>query len=162
MAKNTKEGAQQTEAAIYQTIIDIFMEQGWDAVTYGSIAKRTGLSRSGIQRVVPTKESMTGAFQGQVFHYVVGLIDSTSHQTIKSTWCTALQEAKFIHCIKYFLGATSVDSSGKEKAAAALEKLFDLYGQSIVIELLGLSVAHLLEVNVDWNESPSGLNKEEG
>ncbi|WP_407330533.1 TetR/AcrR family transcriptional regulator [Enterovibrio sp. 27052020O] len=154
MAKNTKEGAQQTEALIYQTIIDIFMAQGWDAVTYGSIAKRTGLSRSGIQRVVPTKESMTDAFQGQVLQYITGLIDATSRQTIKTSWRAALEHSPFVHCVKYLLSSVNDDFGGREKSAAGLQKLFDRYGQAIVIELLGMSIAHLLEVSVDWNEDP--------
>ncbi|WP_028024165.1 TetR/AcrR family transcriptional regulator [Enterovibrio calviensis] len=156
MAKNTREGAQQTEAAIYQTIIDIFMEEGWDAVTYGSIAKRTGLSRSGIQRVVPTKESMTDAFQGQVFSYVVGLIDDSSHRSIKLSWQAALNEPKFVHCIKYLINAINEHSGGKKKATLGLQRLMDLLGQQITVELLGMSVAHLLDVDMVWDDSQLG------
>ncbi|USH03618.1 TetR/AcrR family transcriptional regulator [Grimontia kaedaensis] len=149
MAKNTKEGALQTEALIYRTIVDIFMEQGWDAVTYGSIAKRTGLSRSGIQRVVPTKESMVTAFQGQVLAYVTSQIDPTDNDTIKRTWIKALSETKFANCIRYLLGAVNGGDQGKEKVAYGVSKLIERYGQPLVIELIGLSAIYLLDIELD-------------
>lgn len=149
MAKNTKEGARQTEALIYQTIIEIFMEEGWDAVTYGSIAKRTGMSRSGIQRVVPTKESMVSAFQGQVLAYVTSKIDPTDSDTIKQSWMLALGETKFANCIRYLLGAVNGSHEGKEKVIFGVTTLIDRYGQTLVIELIGLSAIHLLDIKLD-------------
>ncbi|PKF49740.1 TetR/AcrR family transcriptional regulator [Enterovibrio nigricans] len=144
MAKNTKEGALQTELLVYQTIVDIFMENGWDAVTYGSIAKRTGLSRSGIQRIVPTKESMITAFQGQLFAYVTNKIDASSDESIRQSWRNALLEAQFANCIRYLIGAISSDEEGRYKAAMGFQKLCSLYGEKLVIELIGTSVAYLL------------------
>ncbi|KXF81715.1 TetR/AcrR family transcriptional regulator [Enterovibrio coralii] len=144
MAKNTKEGALQTEHLVYQTIVDIFMESGWDAVTYGSIAKRTGLSRSGIQRIVPTKECMIVAFQGQVFSYVTNKIDDTNADSIKSSWQASLLDAKFANCVRYLIGAVSADEEGRHKAALGFQRLCSLYGEQVVIELMGISVANLL------------------
>ncbi|MDD1782758.1 TetR/AcrR family transcriptional regulator [Enterovibrio sp. ZSDZ35] len=144
MAKNTKEGALQTEQLVYHTIVDIFMESGWDAVTYGSIAKRTGLSRSGIQRIVPTKESMITAFQGQVFSYVTNMIDGASNESIRQSWHAALLDAQFANCIRYFIGAIGSDEEGRHKAALGFQRLCSLYGEQLVIELIGISVAHFL------------------
>ncbi len=73
MAKNSQQDALRTEQLIHQAIIDIFMDQGWEAITYGSIAKHTGLSRGGVQRIVPNKEAMSNAFQGQLFAFVMQL-----------------------------------------------------------------------------------------
>lgn len=149
MAKNTKQGALETEALIYRTIVEIFMEQGWDAVTYGSIAKRTGLSRSGIQRVVPTKEDMVSAFQGQVLAYVTSQIDTTDSESIKRTWIEALSETKFSNCIRYLLGAVNGGDQGKQKVAFGVSKLIEQFGQPMVIELIGLSTIYLLEIDIE-------------
>ncbi|EOD77571.1 TetR family transcriptional regulator [Grimontia sp. AD028] len=149
MAKNTKQGALETEALIYRTIVEIFMEQGWDAVTYGSIAKRTGLSRSGIQRVVPTKEDMVSAFQGQVLAYVTSQIDTTDSDSIKRTWIEALSETQFSNCIRYLLGAVNGGDQGKQKVAFGVSKLIEQFGQPMVIELIGLSAIYLLEIDIE-------------
>ncbi len=114
MAKNTKEGALQTEALVYQSIIEIFFQDGWDAVTYGAIAKHTGLSRSGIQRVVPSKDSMVDAFQGQVVDYVNGLIDASSPETIKASWLAGLEQEKFAHCVRFLLGSVYMETQAKQ------------------------------------------------
>ncbi|EEY71153.1 Uncharacterised protein [Grimontia hollisae] len=149
MAKNTKEGALQTEVLIYQTIIDVFMEEGWEGVTYGSIAKRTGMSRSGIQRVVPTKESMVSAFQGQMLAYVTSKIDTTDSETIKQSWMLALKETKFANCIRYLLGAVNGGHEGKQKVVWGITTLIEQYGQTLVVELIGLSAIHLLDIELD-------------
>ncbi len=148
MAKNTKEGALQTEALVHQTIIDIFMEHGWEAVTYGSIAKLTGLSRSGIQRIVPSKEAMGEAFQGQVFSYVIGKLDTSTSETVISSWLEALDDPKFSNCIRYLVGAVHAEEAGKLKAAKGLERMLSLLGRETTITLMGLSVVKLLEADL--------------
>lgn len=146
MAKNTKEGALQTEALVYQSIIEIFFQDGWDAVTYGAIAKHTGLSRSGIQRVVPSKDSMVDAFQGQVVDYVSGLIDASSPETIKASWLAALEQEKFAHCVRFLLGSVYMETQAKNKIGSGVEILIDKYGEKVIIELIGLSALSLLGV----------------
>lgn len=146
MAKNTKEGALQTEALVYQSIIEIFFQDGWDAVTYGAIAKHTGLSRSGIQRVVPSKDSMVDAFQGQVVDYVSGLIDASSPETIKTSWLAALEREKFAHCVRFLLGSVYMDTQAKNKIGSGVEILIDKYGEKVIVELIGLSALSLLGV----------------
>ncbi|MGF1705105.1 MULTISPECIES: TetR/AcrR family transcriptional regulator [Enterovibrio] len=148
MAKNTKEGALQTEALVHQTIIDIFMEHGWEAVTYGSIAKLTGLSRSGIQRIVPSKEAMGEAFQGQVFSYVFGKLDTSTSETVIASWLKAFDDPKFSNCIRYLVGAVHAEDTGKLKAAKGLERMSSLLGREITITLMGLSVVKLLEADL--------------
>ncbi|MEZ9523135.1 TetR/AcrR family transcriptional regulator [Enterovibrio norvegicus] len=148
MAKNTKEGALQTEALVHQTIIDIFMEHGWEAVTYGSIAKLTGLSRSGIQRIVPSKEAMGEAFQGQVFSYVFDKLDTSTPEAVVTSWLNAFDDPKFSNCIRYLVGAVHAEDMGKRKAAKGLEKMSSLLGRETTITLMGLSVVKLLDVDL--------------
>lgn len=144
MAKNTKEGALKTEALVLQTITDIFMQQGWDAITYGSIAKRTGLSRSGVQRIVPSKESMTRVFQSQIFSYIVSQLDDSSKKTLRETWLISLDDPKFVNCIRYLMGAAHAEFEGKSKVEMILNSMFQKYGEENVTELLGLSLVSLI------------------
>ncbi len=144
MAKNTKEGALKTEALVFQTITDLFMTQGWDAITYGSIAKQTGLSRSGVQRIVPSKEAMTKVFQSQIFSYISAQLDSKSDETLKKSWMAALKDKKFVHCVRYVMNAVHTDFEGKEKVIVILNGLFESYGEEIIIELLGITLVHFI------------------
>lgn len=149
MPKNSKAGALKTEALVYQTIIDLFFEDGWDAVTYGAIAKRTGLSRSGIQRVVPSKESMVEAFQGQIIAYILQELENDPDTCIKSVWLRALGKKPFAHCVRFLLGAPNLDAKGKEKVAAAVALFKARFGEAVVVELIGLSLLHLLNMEKD-------------
>ncbi|MGL5292048.1 MAG: TetR/AcrR family transcriptional regulator [Vibrionaceae bacterium] len=140
MAKNTKQGAQETESRIHQAIIDIFMTQGWEAVTYGTIAKMLKLSRSGVQRVVPTKYEMVKVFQGEILSYVLASIDMTSPKTIESSWCNALQDRKFANCIRYYVMSAFSDQQSKQQAQVHLEQFYQKMGKAQVKQLLGESL----------------------
>ncbi|WP_028863773.1 TetR family transcriptional regulator [Psychromonas aquimarina] len=145
MAKNSQQDARLTEQRIHQAIIDIFMEQGWQAVTYGSLAKHTGLSRGGVQRIVPSKEAMLNAFQGQIFQFVTGKLDFTTSAALFKSWNESLDNPQFRHCIKYLITAVNADSGGKQKAKTGLDKLAEMAGRENMHSLLGIAVYRLLE-----------------
>ncbi len=144
MAKNSVQDALQTEKRIHQAIIDIFVEQGWPAVTYGSIAKHTGLSRGGVQRIVPNKEAMMAAFQGQILQIVADKVDYTNDDTIEKSWLIALQNHQFSNCVKFLITSIDSETLGKQRAKEGLDKLADKVGVDTVQRLIGLSVYHLL------------------
>ncbi|MGL4827632.1 MAG: TetR/AcrR family transcriptional regulator [Vibrionaceae bacterium] len=116
------------------------MTQGWEAVTYGTIAKMLKLSRSGVQRVVPTKYEMVKVFQGEILSYVLASIDTTSSKTIESSWRAALQDRKFANCIRYYVMSAFGDTLSKQQAQAHLEQLYQQMGSDQVKQLLGESV----------------------
>jgi len=145
MAKSTQKQALLTELRIHQAIIDIFMEKGWEAISYGSIAKHTGLSRGGVQRIVPNKDAMMGAFQGQILEFVSEQLDFSTESTLTTSWVRALDNLQFRNCIKFFIGAISTESSGKAVAKKGFERFSEKVGQEKVQSLIGLSVYHLLD-----------------
>lgn len=144
MAKNTQKQALLTERRIHQAIIDIFMEKGWEAISYGSIAKHTGLSRGGVQRIVPNKDAMMGAFQGQVIEFVSGQLDFSSETSLTNSWVRALDNLQFRNCIKFFISSISTESPGKAVARKGFESFSEKVGKEKVQSLIGLSVYHLL------------------
>lgn len=146
MAKSTQKQALLTELRIHQAIIDIFMEKGWEAISYGSIAKYTGLSRGGVQRIVPNKDAMMGAFQGQVTEFVSEQLDFSSETSLTDSWVTALDNLQFRNCIKFFISSISNESPGKEIAKKGFESFSEKVGQEKMQSLIGLSVYHLLDV----------------
>ena len=146
MAKSTQKQALLTELRIHQAIIDIFMEKGWEAISYGSIAKHTGLSRGGVQRIVPNKDAMMGAFQGQVVEYVSEQLDFSDETSLTDSWVTALETLQFRNCIKFFISAISTESPGKALAKRGFESFSEKVGQEKMQSLIGLSVYRLLDV----------------
>lgn len=145
MAKSTQKQALLTEKRIHQAIVDIFMEKGWEAISYGSIAKHTGLSRGGVQRIVPNKEAMMGAFQGQVVEFVSEQLDFSNDQSLTESWELALNNLQFRNCIKFFIGSISADSPGKALAKKGFERFSEKIGSAKVQSLIGLSVYRLLD-----------------
>lgn len=146
MAKSTQKQARVTEKRIHQAIIDIFMEKGWQAISYGSIAKHTGLSRGGVQRIVPNKDAMMGAFQGQVVQFVYDQLDFSNDSSLTESWITALDNLQFRNCIKFFISAISSDDSGKILAKKCFESFSEKVSQEKMQSLIGLSVYHLLDL----------------
>ena len=145
MAKSTQKQALLTEQRIHQAIIDIFMEKGWEAISYGSIAKHTGLSRGGVQRIVPNKDAMMGAFQGQVTEYVSEQLDFSDEVTLTNSWMNALDNLQFRNCIKFFISAISTESPGKALAKKGFESFSEKVGEEKMQSLIGLSVYRLLD-----------------
>ena len=146
MAKSTQKQAQLTEQRIHQAIVDIFMEKGWEAISYGSIAKHTGLSRGGVQRIVPSKDAMMGAFQGQVSHFVSEKLDFSNEHSLTESWINALDNLQFRNCIKFFIGAISGETQGKTLAKKGFENFSEKVGHEKMQSLIGLSVYRLLDV----------------
>ena len=146
MAKSTQKQALLTEKRIQQAIVDIFMEKGWEAISYGSIAKHTGLSRGGVQRIVPNKDAMMGAFQGQIALFVAEQLDFSTDESITESWMIALNNLQFRNCLKFFIGAISSDSLGKALAKKGFENFAEKMGQEKMQSLIGLSVYRLLDV----------------
>ncbi|WP_022942130.1 TetR/AcrR family transcriptional regulator [Psychromonas hadalis] len=145
MAKSTQKQALLTEKRIHQAIVDIFMAKGWEAISYGSIAKHTGLSRGGVQRIVPSKEAMMGAFQGQIIAFIDEALDFTNDQSLTDSWIVALDNLQFRNCITFFIGAISGETSGKVLAKKGFERFYEKVGQEKMQSLIGLSVCHLLD-----------------
>jgi len=145
MAKSTQKQALVTEKRIHQAIVDIFMEKGWEAISYGSIAKHTGLSRGGVQRIVPNKDAMMGAFQGQVSEFVSDQLDFSNETSLTESWISALDNLQFRNCLKFFIGAISSDSPGKALAKKGFENFSEKVGKEKMQSLIGLSVYRLLD-----------------
>ena len=144
MAKNSQQQALLTEKRIHQAIVDIFMEKGWEAITYGSIAKHTGLSRGGVQRIVPSKEAMTEAFQGQVYQYILGQLDLSDKNKTIQTWETAFVQPKFQNCIKFLITSVNAPLPGRVKTKQCLDALKGKIGKETLYNLLGWSVYALI------------------
>ncbi|GLS89870.1 hypothetical protein GCM10007916_09370 [Psychromonas marina] len=145
MAKSTQQQALLTEQRIHQAIIDIFMDKGWEAISYGSIAKHTGLSRGGVQRIVPSKGAMMGAFQGQVTEYLYQNLDFSDDASLTSSWTEALENAQFRNCLKFFIGSISNESPAKALARNGFDNFANKIGHEKMQSLIGLSVYHLLD-----------------
>ncbi|MCP4323641.1 MAG: TetR/AcrR family transcriptional regulator [Psychromonas sp.] len=146
MAKSTQKQALVTENRIHQAIVDIFMEKGWEAISYGSIAKHTGLSRGGVQRIVPNKDAMMGAFQGHVSEFVSEQLDFSNEITLTESWMDALDNLQFRNCLKFFISAISSDSPSKALAKKGFENFSDKVSEEKMQSLIGLSVYRLLDV----------------
>ena len=145
MAKSTQKKALETEKCIQQAIVDIFMEKGWEAISYGSIAKHTGLSRGGVQRIVPNKDAMLATFEGHVTDVFTKQLDFSSELSLMDSWLISLENLQFRNCLKFFICAISNDSLGKASAKKIFDGLSEKIGQDKMQSLIGLAVYQLLE-----------------
>lgn len=145
MAKSTQKQSLLTEKRIHQAIVDIFMEKGWEAISYGFIASHTGLSRGGVQRIVPSKEIMMTALQEPIIALIDGELDFSNDQSLKDSWIIALEKLPFRNCITFFIGAISGETSRKIFAKKGFEYFSKKVGQENMRTLISLSVYRLLD-----------------
>lgn len=146
MARNTKQGSLLTENVVHQTIIDSMLNDGWEHITYGNLAKKVGLTRSGIQRIVPTKEIMIETFEQALLNYVITKIDDSSLEKIKSSWLSSLQDKKFANCIRFYLYSALSDNFQKVQVQKHLDIYYKRYGSDIVKEMLGHSYDYFMSI----------------
>ncbi|WP_295891483.1 TetR/AcrR family transcriptional regulator [uncultured Vibrio sp.] len=92
MARITAAEKEQTKKAWDAIIFQIFMTEGWDAVTYDRMAKETGKGKSSIQRYYESKLMFATALQGKVFPMAVQKLDFTSSGNFINSWMKAYHD----------------------------------------------------------------------
>jgi len=84
------------------TIFSIFVEEGWNSLTYERLSQELGLSKSTLQGYYPTRVHFGTALEGKIFHIVANAVDFSNQKTIRDSWNKGLESDKL------FLGANEM------------------------------------------------------
>ncbi|MGL6258948.1 TetR/AcrR family transcriptional regulator [Vibrio sp. WXL103] len=92
MARITAQEKQEKKQRMDQRIVDIFLNEGWSAVTYDRLAKEFNVRKSSIQAYYPSSIMFATALQGIVFPIVVKTLNFESKQAFIDSWVSAYED----------------------------------------------------------------------
>ena len=92
MAKITAQEKLKKKEKMDECIVQIFLNEGWSAVTYDRLAKEFNTRKSSIQAYYPTNVMFATALQGVVFPIVIKTLNFESKQLFIDSWLTAYQD----------------------------------------------------------------------
>lgn len=110
MAKITAAERAEKLEFINQTIFELFLEQGWHAVNFPNIAKRTNMSASTIQSYHKA-DTFGEALIGRSFPYFIAQLDLSSLTRFEATWSLAMEDKGFCNIIMLLMNDTFLQSA---------------------------------------------------
>ena len=133
-----------TQNLIQDTLVGIFLSEGWDRVDYRRLQDESGLSLGAIQRYYPTKNTFHEAFQGAVAEFAAKKLKFDTAEALETSWMKALKDKKFRRIVEYLFTAPSRSEEVKEKVWQRLQNIQQTTGCDME-KLLGKSYLTLLQ-----------------
>ncbi|WP_318448830.1 TetR/AcrR family transcriptional regulator [Photobacterium leiognathi] len=124
MARITAEERAQKKQALDEMVISIFMNEGWDHVTYDRLAKEFNVRKSSIQAYYPNSIMFATALQGKVLPLVMPLLNFTSKQAFIDSWLKAYKDEQqhiFKEVVKMLLDNILKDGTSPYARGAVLK-----------------------------------------
>ncbi|MCB5361027.1 TetR/AcrR family transcriptional regulator [Vibrio lentus] len=123
MARVSAEEIQRKRKMYDECILNLFLTEGWDAVTYDRIAKEMGITKSSLQRYYANKMQFAYALEGQVFQQATKLLDFTDRDSFLDSWKQSLNENQiFRECLHIIMtnALAPVSAAATTKAVTRL------------------------------------------
>lgn len=153
MARITAEQKEQNYKVYNEVIYDLFMNEGWDACSYGRIAKEVGVTPSSLQRYYPRRVDFGRALQGRVFPAIMGQLDFTSREAFISSWSTAVESGGVFTQVLTMLIQSALEKDTSPQTAQGITRLINVLAQHMTQEdavatvetVLGLTIIKLIK-----------------
>ncbi|MDD9194460.1 TetR/AcrR family transcriptional regulator [Aliivibrio sp. S3MY1] len=133
MARITTEERERKKAQYDALILSIFLEEGWDAITYDRLAKDLGIGKSSVQRYYENRMLFATALQGKLMPMALRRLDMTSKEAFIDSWELAInddQDHVFREIVRMLM--TNILHVGTSKATAmAVNRLISVLSTSI-------------------------------
>ena len=123
MARVSAEEIQRKRKMYDECILNLFLTEGWDAVTYDRIAKEMGITKSSLQRYYANKMQFAYALEGQVFQQATKLLDFTDRGSFLDSWKQSLNDNQiFRECLHIIMtnALAPVSAAATTKAVTRL------------------------------------------
>ena len=123
MARVSAEEIQRKRKMYDECILNLFLTEGWDAVTYDRIAKEMGITKSSLQRYYANKMQFAYALEGQVFQQATKLLDFTDRSSFLDSWKQSLNDNQiFRECLHIIMtnALAPVSAAATTKAVTRL------------------------------------------
>ncbi len=154
MARISREQHEQNFVSYNQLILQIFLNEGWEHITYDRLSKETGLRKSTLQGYYPTSQHFELAIKGKVFPIMMHHLDFSSKDTLLDSWKRAMQDTQFRMVMRMFV-MQAYKIGGDSSSRLGIINLGQLVAHyipnhdplTIIRELFGLTVTELLQID---------------
>ena len=161
MARISREQREQNLANYNEIILQIFLNEGWEYITYDRLSRDTGLRKSTLQGYYPTNQHFEVAIRGKIFPIIIHHLDFTDRNALFSSWKEAMKNTQFRMVMRMFV-MQSYKSGGDGSSRLGVIKLGQLIAHhlpnhdplTLIRELFGLTVTDLLNID-DIPTNPS-------
>ena len=151
MPKRSKEDTEITIQKIMDAVVDQILTLGYDKMSYTTLSKQTGISRTGISHHFPKKQDFANALDGRIFRLFVDKLDlDNGLDGFKSSWLRALDDEKFRATLRLLFHHIASAEVTNEFAKRCIKRLYALcqerFGEESDKELEWLLGKSLIEL----------------
>ncbi len=154
MARITKEKWQENFATYNAIILKIFLNEGWEHVTYDRLSKETGLRKSTLQGYYPSNQDFAVAMDGKVLPIIMDHLSFESKEALIQSWTESLESKEFRMIMKMLMMHAAKHENQGQGALGAKglhniiqHKLPKEDGLALIQQLFGLTLTGLLGLN---------------
>ncbi|MGR5118966.1 TetR family transcriptional regulator [Vibrio astriarenae] len=126
MPKRSKEDTEITIQTIMDAVVEQLLTLGYDKMSYTTLSKQTGISRTGISHHFPKKTDFAAAMDGRIFKIFVTHLDTENGiDGFSQSWNTALETSEeFVAILRLLFHHIVTAESASDFAKAGVERLY--------------------------------------
>ncbi|MCG9690297.1 hypothetical protein L1D55_00535 [Vibrio sp. Isolate22] len=152
MARITKAQREKNFQSYNALILEIFLNEGWEHVTYDRLSKETGLRKSTLQGYYPSNANFDVAIKGKVFPILIQRLDFSNKETLLASWQRSLQHHQFRMIMRMFIMQAYKKGGESSSRVVGLgqileQKLPNEDALHLIRVLFGLTVTDLLGIS---------------
>ena len=125
MPKRSKEDTEITIQTIMDAVVDQILTLGYDKMSYTTLSKETGISRTGISHHFPKKQDFANALDGRIFRLFVEKLElDNGLQGFVDSWLAALDDEKFRATLRLLFHHIATAEATSEFSKRGIERLY--------------------------------------
>lgn len=131
MARISAKEKEEKQKKYDEVVFNIFITEGWDAISYGRIAKEVGVTASSLQNYYPRLVDFGRALQGRVFPMVAHQLDFSSKEAFVSSWDVAIQGGGLFPSLVRMLIQSALETETSPQTIQGIIRLKGILGQQM-------------------------------
>lgn len=150
MARITQQQKIENQKKYNQVVLDLFLAEGHESLTYARIAKEIGVSLTTLQGYFPSTRAIRAALHGHILPIIMKPLDFTNENTFYESWDKALDEPQFQSVMKliFFHASQAEQPVGFDLQAdgAFREKAIESFGSNarqVIETVIGRSLLRM-------------------
>jgi len=150
MARITQQQKIENQKKYNQVVLDLFLAEGHESLTYARIAKEIGVSLTTLQGYFPSTRAIRAVLHGHILPIIMKPLNFSSEGAFYDSWDKALEEPQFQSVMKLiFFHASQVEQpEGFDLQAdgAFREKAIESFGSNarqVIETVIGRSLLRM-------------------
>ncbi|PKF50648.1 TetR family transcriptional regulator [Enterovibrio nigricans] len=143
MGRITAQEKESNKAKYDAIIFDLFINEGWRAVTLDRVAKECGIRKSTLQGYYKSKEHFAYALQGRTYPLFVEQLNFTSQDLFVESWCELLDRSRIFREVVAMLLDNLVHKGGGQGVRQALQRITNQLAKSMTLDDANKTIHHV-------------------